>query len=522
MSKLPWTSMLIATVLALMAPAGVAHSVEGSEPGRGAKVASKRQPSSHRADPPPRLALPPAYDELGFADSDEWHGPPEAFDQSWDGRRNPPRGGARQVYYQQASPGLRDPGIEPDVGNIPVPGAEEGGPVTERARRYMEHALMYDDAAQAEARERTVTRFHAGYPTNNNNEFGDYAFGPPINGPLLDEAGFYGYGPDHDQCFGSGRCGRDALCCGRGGCGGFAGAGCGRGGCGGCGPVGGRGNCGGCGHVECGSCRGVRASWWEHFTVSGGVQGFKSPIDLGRNGNFGLREGINWGAPLLEDRGIGAQLGLNLLQSDLSGDNVAGPSGSARSQIFVTAGLFRRALPAERWQGGVVYDFLHDSYYVTNDIHKIRGELSYVAFNRDEVGVWVSVDVGSNTSFNKATTVDPGVSWTSNDLYAAFVRRTFRNGSVGRAWAGASGSGDGMLGGEMRIPFADHWALEANVNYLIPRHGSDAYGYGTEEAWNVAIGITWYPGGNAYCAAFNPWRPLFGVADNAIFPYVRK
>ncbi|MBL9123494.1 MAG: heterocycloanthracin/sonorensin family bacteriocin, partial [Planctomycetaceae bacterium] len=414
----------------------------------------------------------------------------------------------RQARFQP-SEAMQEQGVDPDLGNIPVPGAEnEVGPITDRARRYLQHSLMYDDAAQVNAREKTVTGFNPGYPTNTNNEFGDFGFGPPVNGPLLEKAGPHGYGPSHDACYGSGRCGRDMLCCDRPG-------GCGRAGCGELGT------CGGCGTESCGSCGGRSYGWWETLTVAGGVQGFKSPIDLGRNGNFGFREGINWGTPLSMNRGIGGQIGLNALQSDLSGNTVAGPSSSARNQIFVTAGLFRRALPGERWQGGIAYDFLYDDYYVTLDQQKLRGELSFVARNRDELGVWVSASLGSDSVFSSLignTVTD----WTTNDLYAAFWRRTLQNGTVGRAWAGATGNGDGMLGGEISIPFTDRWALEANVNYLIPGSNSGATGSGTQEAWNVAIGITWYPGGNAYCAAFNPFRPLFNVADNALFPYLQK
>ena len=507
-------------VLASVARVSAQSDEEGPALQQGMKVSPRRgTPRRKNLDPPPSA---PIEQNSGAVDFGNWGAgawasnaqanlqdyPSDDFSAGFPDEVASRRRPVRQARFQP-SEAMQEQGSDPDLGNIPVPGAEEEvGPITDRSRRYLQHSLMYDDAAQANAREKTVRGFNPGHPTNNNNEFGDFAFEEPIEGPLLDRAGPHGYGRGHDQCYGCGRCGRDALCCPNSG-------GCGRAGCGAFGT------CGGCGTPECGSCGGQRWGWFENFTVSGGVQGFKSPIDLGRNGNFGIREGFNWAVPLSVARGIGGQIGMNALQSDLSGDRVAGPSSSARSQIFVTAGLFRRVLPGERWQGGVAYDFLHDDYYITNDLHKIRGELSFVASNRDELGTWVSIHLGESSVFHSvfgsATT-----SWTSNDLYAAFWRRTLSNGTVGRVWAGASGTGDGMLGGELRVPISNRLALETNVNYLIPGSNSGVSGSGSQEAWNVAIGLTWYPGGNAYCATFNPWRPLFGVADNALFPYQRK
>lgn len=528
------TNSILLAALALLGvafpPSGRADDL-GPELARATKAVSRKGSPRKPADPPPEF--PPAVEaeepiewepEIGEITDDTWdeqRGPqlevPTA-EQPFAGRRparTASRRNVRPIRYQ----GAEDQRPE-DTGNVPVPGAEEElGPAPNSTQRYQQHAIMYDDAAQAAARQRTVRSFHGGHPTNNNNEFGDFAYHEdPPDGPQLPRAGFYGYGPDHDRCFGCGRCGRDALCCpSHGDCRGNGCDGC----CEHCGLAAAD-CCPGCG--SCGPCEsscGGGFPWWENFTVSGGVQGFKSPIDLGRNGNFGLREGFNWGLPVYQPYGIGAQVGLNALQSSLSGNNLARSTNEARSQLFITAGLFRRALVGQHWQGGVAYDYLHDDYYITNDLHKIRGELSFVASNNDDIGAWVSIgldDADSPGSYwNNNNTC-----WTSNDLYAFFWRRTLTSGTLARAWAGFSGSGDGMLGGELRVPVTKRLAVESNVNYLIPRHGSDPYGAGTEEAWNVAIGIAWYPGGNAVCSTFSPWRPLFGVADNAIFPYTRR
>ena len=117
--------------------------------------------------------------------------------------------------------------------------------------------------------------------------------------------------------------------------------------------------------------------WWTRdLEVFGGVHGFKGPLDQGRNGNFGFHEGFNFGAPL----GIfdwGWQIGAEATQSNFSGDDAVDPRSADRNQFFVTGGFFKRA---RDWgfQWGVVYDWLHDDYYVKADMKQIRSDTSFL------------------------------------------------------------------------------------------------------------------------------------------------
>ena len=81
--------------------------------------------------------------------------------------------------------------------------------------------------------------------------------------------------------------------------------------------------------------------WWTRdLQVFGGIDGFKGPLDQGRNGNFGVHEGFNFGAPL----GIfdwGWQIGAEATESNFSGDNVVDPRSADRNQFFVTGGIFK-------------------------------------------------------------------------------------------------------------------------------------------------------------------------------------
>ena len=83
--------------------------------------------------------------------------------------------------------------------------------------------------------------------------------------------------------------------------------------------------------------------WARDLSVFAGIQGFKGPVDQGRNGNFGIHEGLNFGAPLFGIFDFGYQVGLEMAESNFSGDQVLGNlRQSDRNQLFFTGGLFHR------------------------------------------------------------------------------------------------------------------------------------------------------------------------------------
>ncbi len=280
---------------------------------------------------------------------------------------------------------------------------------------------------------------------------------------------------------------------------------------GGCGSCDSYDSCGPCG--RCGRRHGER--WLQSVTLSLGAEGFKGPADMGRNGNFGLNEEIALGGPVFREANIGYQIGGRWVQSDLSGHQTTGVvQNDERNQVFVTAGLFRRALCGQGFQGGVVWDYLHDAYYVNMNLSQIRGELSYVGFRQNEIGFWFAGSTDSDTKrFNANQSV---VTWEPTDLFAFFYRKHWANGTEGRAWGGFSGEGDGLLGADFGIPLSDRLALQAEVNYLIPREEAGAAGL-AEESWGLACNLVWYPGRTARCADMNPFRPLFNTASNTTF-----
>jgi hypothetical protein len=243
-----------------------------------------------------------------------------------------------------------------------------------------------------------------------------------------------------------------------------------------------------------------------------GVQGFKGPFDQGRNGNFGLHEGVNFGAPLGGPWGWGYQVGFLTTQSNLSGDQAGDHvRRAARNQFFFTAGVFCRA-PCSGWQWGVAFDLLRDTYYANADVTQVRTEIGYVlAGGCAEIGYWGAYGTGGDEVILGETNliIEP------TDLFAFYYRRHFSTAAEGRLWAGFTGCGDGLLGADLRIPLGGGLAIENCVNYLIPDEGKGVPGQ-REESWGLSIRLVWNLGQSARCAQQSPYRPLLGIADNSL------
>jgi len=249
-----------------------------------------------------------------------------------------------------------------------------------------------------------------------------------------------------------------------------------------------------------------------NVTLFAGVQGFKGPMDLGQNGNFGFHEGLNFGAPLGDPWDCGFQLGFQGVHSNFSGSQTANGDLNGRDQVFFTGGVFHRAA-CGHLQGGVAFDYMHDNYFNQSDLKQLRSETSLVFGRWHEIGYTGNYGISRDRftlQNGRLQFVQP------HDVFAGFYRRHFTGGGQGRIWGGATGSGDGVLGADATIPLGTSWALENNFIYLIPKNGPSLGGQ-QQESWSVAISLVWYPGRASRCVFQNPFHPLFNVADNAAF-----
>lgn len=274
----------------------------------------------------------------------------------------------------------------------------------------------------------------------------------------------------------------------------------------------------GCGGGDCGSdcgddcctdcCPDPCCTIWENLQVFGGVQGFKSPVDQGVNGNFGFHEGANWGGPVFEYGGMGGQIGAQVVQSDLAESFLFDDN---RIQFFFTTGLFHRPFDNNGWQGGVVFDWLHDDYYVQMDVTQIRGEISWLSCGHHEIGFWTALATTSDQAFSSIN--DANVGWEPIDMYALFYRKYFDNGAIGRFSAGFTGDGEGLLGVDGLAPITQHCAVVASANYIMGRN-DPAPEEALTESWGLTLSVVWFPGYKSPCSSRNPYRPIFDVVGN--------
>lgn len=256
--------------------------------------------------------------------------------------------------------------------------------------------------------------------------------------------------------------------------------------------------------------------WWHDFEAFGGVQGFKGTPDLGRNGNFGLHYGFNFGAPLWDEQGLGFQFGFSGVHSNFSGDQAFLPRIDDRKQYFITTGVGHRNmfrnLGGFGLQWGVVVDWLRDEYYVEMSQSQIRTEFGLIGPQNDEIGFWGAFGTGQDEDLLLNQIVE---TWEPIDQYNFYYRRNFLGGSQGRLWVGFTGESDGLFGGDMRFVLSPALACSANFNYLIPNEGRNAGGQ-LEEGWGMSFNISWYPGLTGQRASCSQYRPMFTVADNSV------
>jgi hypothetical protein len=280
------------------------------------------------------------------------------------------------------------------------------------------------------------------------------------------------------------------------------------------------GDCTSCG--GCGTCNGCLIPCptlaLNNFEFFAGANGFTGPPNIGETGSFGFYYGLNWAAPVpcVPNQAIGMQLGARGTSGNFSG---AAFTDATRDQVFITGGLFRRV----DWgfQGGLVVDYLRDDWYYQASLTQIRGEMSWVYPQCHELGFWFTASTRSTTIEEEVLNgIDLDINdatYEPIDLFAFFYRRRFEHmcGGYGRFYAGFSSRSDGLIGADFKVPLTDSWALESGFTYLIPKDGDERIAH-RNEAWNVAVGLVWYPGlrkatGNDY------FRPLFNVADNGSF-----
>jgi hypothetical protein len=257
----------------------------------------------------------------------------------------------------------------------------------------------------------------------------------------------------------------------------------------------------------------------DNLSLFAGLDGSKGPEDLGVNANFGLRGGVNWGVPLLESIGLGAQVGTAINYSRTAVGVLPLVTGTHdRTQSFTTVGLFQRSNIGLNW--GLGYDFLFEDYYKSLHFSQWRGQVGFDVTANDEVGVWGTLrDRGDSASL-----AGLDLALRPMDQANLFWRHVWGNGTATRIWVGmAEGHGRFILkfgqdnpsihhplvfGADVFVPLTQRLSLYGEANFVTPNDS------GTVTA---TFGFAFYPGKTAEDAARSRFAPLLPVANNPTF-----
>lgn len=255
-------------------------------------------------------------------------------------------------------------------------------------------------------------------------------------------------------------------------------------------------------------------NWRDTLSLFAGLEGSKQPQDFGVNAHFGGRSHINWGMPILEDAGLGLQMGTainataNAVQvNDRLIDN------TSRTQSFTTVGLFQRTDAGLIW--GLGYDFLYQEYYDNFTLGQYRGRLGWQISPSNEFGVQAAIRDNNDAGQYGATTVllRP---ITQGSVYG---RHTWKNQAAIGCWVGvAEGHSEAnvlgdyppqdeclVFGSDVFVPLGEYLAVFGEANFMTPvdTGAVDAY-----------LGFEIFPWGGARLARRNPFAPVLPVANN--------
>jgi hypothetical protein len=250
-----------------------------------------------------------------------------------------------------------------------------------------------------------------------------------------------------------------------------------------------------------------------HLSFFGGVQAAKNNSTRGEDASFGFHQGLNFGTAarnVILPASMGVQVGFQATQSNIEG---ASFTNDDRKQYFLTAGAFRRC--DHGLQGGLVFDYLWDTWNYDLQAGQMRGELSMAITHLSSFGFWFTSSVTEEVVTASVSGADIVETWDTVDYYALFYRTGLFAGGrgEGQMMAGLTEDSDGIIGGKARMPLINGWALETEFTYLVPDEPRGA-GANEHESWNLGVSLVWYPGTLSCGECFREHRPMFDVANN--------
>jgi hypothetical protein len=265
-------------------------------------------------------------------------------------------------------------------------------------------------------------------------------------------------------------------------------------------------------------CRSSHTNLFDELTILLAIDGTKQPQEFGVNAHVGGQASANWGLPLLEDYGLGLQVGTGVTATAnaVRVYEILGES-TGRTQNYTTVGLFQRN---ERFAWGFVHDFLYEDYYDEFNLGQWRTRVSYDFSERNQLGVTGMLQSYGDSGVFGAST---GVDLKPIDQIHLYWRHYWESGAQTSFWAGvAEGHGEDnavtgfsppkdeqfLFGSDVFMPLSNNLALFGECNMIMP---TDT---GTVDAF---LGLQWYPTGRAYQARRGRFSPLMSLASPVNF-----
>ena len=275
-------------------------------------------------------------------------------------------------------------------------------------------------------------------------------------------------------------------------------------------------------HSDC--CCEDRVGLLDHLSLFLGLEGSKQPQEFGVNAHFGGRFAADIGVPLVEELGIGLQVGTSVNYTD-NAVQVFERFGEAtgRFQNYTTVGLFQRQDSGLIWGGAV--DYLHQTYYDTADLVQFRGRVGWQFTENTEVGFLGAFSDDSDR--NRVAGIP--VTLTPLSQGSVYFNQRWENHAETMIWLGIAEShgernlafeallGDPrqnsvserlVFGAEIHVPLSDHMALFGQGNFILPADS------GTVDSF---LGIAVYPFGGAKQSRRSRYAPLLPVANSTTF-----
>ncbi|MBR5758800.1 MAG: hypothetical protein IKX88_09415, partial [Thermoguttaceae bacterium] len=167
---------------------------------------------------------------------------------------------------------------------------------------------------------------------------------------------------------------------------------------------------------------------------------------------------------------------------------------------------------------GVVYDILSQSGSRNYELSQLRAELSFnSASDFCELGFRGAFGLNEDSfDYNLLGIIPIDAKAEASSYYTMFARKRFVEGAEATVYGGATEWGEGLLGADVEAPLSDSLSLKGSACCVFSKDRGMLRSAKQEEAWNIAVGLSWSPGGKARMGA-DMGGPLFEVADNGSF-----